>query len=1129
MTAGAGGESRRVVFAEFVGDPTKFIDSVSQMTDSIGDFGGQLGKLENRLSGHGKFVERSGKSYHATRRAQMNEFARMQGYESHLEMVLDRRRDMMFNSWLRMLAAVGVAYVGLKKMFFDTADASSKVEVAVNRQSAVLARAGVSAGELADEYLRLGKNAEKLIGLSATFARAGVVGHEAMVALSKVSGDLGDVIGMEAEKAGDALVALAQKAGIPLVNMENLASVSAHLATQFNISWDAIESAVGAAPDIANRLNIPVSSLAALGAAFEMAGIRGSKAGGAVADILNKLGGPELGRKLRLIGIDTDDFTKKLQTDPVKALQMITNYLDTMGEAGLRNITQLGVLSGEQVIALQNMSKRWGDIEAVTREAGIAWGDTSKLGEAAALVSSSLTDRLKDLWKTLGMIGARIGDYFKPIISAVVYVLEIAVDILGIIPSPILALGAAAVVAGVSLTGLIMAFVWGLGMITRAEGMMRKFAGALRMLSAGEIQAKLATVGRIAVQMKALIFDKLGIASEADKLILKQLNTAAEVKNTAAISANTLAQAASTTATNANTVATAANTKTTITSGLAESWVLLKKKAAVLWTWLMTKAELALGAVRKLGIAQNLAYAAGLVLQAIGFTTAATACFGFAAAEGAATAGAWALQMALNALGIGLIILAIVGLTYVFYRLYKMITSTSTAVQVLGVMIAAAILGPLGSVIAIIWVTVKLIRLFWNVGKAVFDGVRDAVFEILSPFIQVYKSLSVIYDMVVKKLSNAFYSFRGTGSAALSAIRTGVRLLLVYLNPLRYAFFVIGLAAKLMGYTIAVALDTIQELFSPVIDAFSELWVVIKNAFAPLAGIFASAKSSGSSLNIVLWAVSAAIKVLVYLFLYPLATGLRLLAFLIKNTINSILFFPRLLLPVFRFLREGVDKVIKTFRDFAYLLTYPLSKGISVLTTGVKTLGYIVDFVVSKIRAFFGGVASGAKTAASAISYLFIPFRTIANAADWVWDSLFGSGLFGIDTAILDLRSPFYNLIGYFSNTAEAAIRTKRTIQDMMDVARGNISIAAVTPEVVSNAASKALEMAIGVRPAAPMAAPARKAATPVRGALSPIVIPVTLTLEDEVIAKTVVKVSQEQLRLYHNMPASPMRGIPTF
>lgn len=449
-----------------------------------------------------------------------------------------------------------------------------------------------------------------------------------------------------------------------------------------------------------------------------------------------------------------------------------------------------------------------------------------------------------------------------------------------------------------------------------------------------------------------------------------------------------------------------------------------------------------------------------------------------AAATGIASAAMTVFNLILSLNPIGIVVLLIVGLVAAMYGLYKMLTSTNPKIKAMGVILALAFL-PLTTTIATLYVLYKVVAF-------VFGAIYDAIMETLAPIFTIADSLG----KAVEPIFNLFKSSGDAGDGFFAKLAKGIKFVFLYFTPLGQ--FILGLRAtfEILGAVVAGIFDGIYLALKPVIDAFSEVKKTFMEAIQPILDIFDSTASAGIDWGAMIQYVGSAVSVLTRYALAPLVWLLKAVAWYLNL--------------VFESWKKSIPQVISWFKLF------------------FKPVKDLWDTLVLIKKTLFGSsflhIAEGIASIMSPINMLKQAFVAVKNVLSAIADML--------------KNSIFARVIGWLMGGGDkkTAIATATAVPAVASTAAALTApemptTVTTAPPVISPLAAKAKAAVVSFEERE--APEVRTEAKPKGGRMPEIVVPVTLTLDGEVIASVVARSSAEKLVRFGNAPFSPMRGVP--
>jgi len=229
--------------------------------------------------------------------------------------------------------------------------------------------------------------------------------------------------GMSAEDAATNMAKVSQAFGLPITQVNNLASAVLRLADDTAATSEDIVKSLVRVAAAGNNMGLSVTFLSALEATLISAGISAERAGTRMQNALNRITG-NIGAFASLTNMSIQEFTTLLNTDAEGAIMKIVESLRNYGDstAIAAKTTQLfGEIGGTAILTLvNNYDQLITNVDSANKSFAAGLDLIKKSGEQAQTVSAQwqlLSNTLKQVALNNEGVVARIVEGFRETIS----------------------------------------------------------------------------------------------------------------------------------------------------------------------------------------------------------------------------------------------------------------------------------------------------------------------------------------------------------------------------------------------------------------------------------------------------------------------------------------------------------------------------------------------------------------------------------------------------------------------------------------------------------------------------------------------------------------------------------------
>ena len=292
---------------------------------------------------------------------------------------------------------------------------------------------------------------EEIAGVAEAAGQLGVKTKD-VVSFTKTMIDLGESTNLTAEEASTSIAQIANVMGTTGSEISRFGSTLVELGNNgASTEKDILEMSqrLSGAGKLAGATE---SDVLALSNAMASVGIRAELGGGVMSRVMNKMyedvktGGEGLENLASVAGVSSKQFAQAFESDPVRAVDMITKGLNGVKESGGNVVQTLGDIgvkgTGETQVMLQLAGA--GDLLSDSLDMGKeAWEQNSALAIEASKRYETAESKIKIAGNQIKDTAITLGGTFAPAVAAVVGGVGDMVETVGKAPKPVLQLGGA--------------------------------------------------------------------------------------------------------------------------------------------------------------------------------------------------------------------------------------------------------------------------------------------------------------------------------------------------------------------------------------------------------------------------------------------------------------------------------------------------------------------------------------------------------------------------------------------------------------------------------------------------------------------------------------------------------------
>jgi TP901 family phage tail tape measure protein len=319
--------------------------------------------------------------------------------------------------------------------------AAANVEMEMAKAGTALEYAGTSADEMGRRFLAAGKDAATLLPVAEMAGKMGIKGAEGIEEFTSLASTYGKAMGITAEAAGSSLARIGLATGKSTENLGLLASGMVALQNKTMVSSQSLQMLILRTADVAKEAKVGEAPIMALAAAFEQKGVQARMALQPISKMVELLGEGRIPgiRLATAIGLSGEKIREWEKLSPEEKMKMFATELGKMdADVAASKLKSLGIASGryaKQISGALRDSEKFNEMLGIASE---GMKDKTALEQEAEDREKTLTVQLKSLWTSLKAVGVEIGLALIPYVKVFVGVLKFFVDILKLIPTPVL-------------------------------------------------------------------------------------------------------------------------------------------------------------------------------------------------------------------------------------------------------------------------------------------------------------------------------------------------------------------------------------------------------------------------------------------------------------------------------------------------------------------------------------------------------------------------------------------------------------------------------------------------------------------------------------------------------------------
>lgn len=323
--------------------------------------------------------------------------------------------------------------------------------------------------------------ATELAEIAAIAGQLGISGSADIEAFIQVVSQIAVSSDLTVEAASNAFGRLGHIFDITTDKFQNLGSSIQGLAIETTATAASLVDFMQRVGPSGRLLGLTAQQAGALGATLIDLGLTAETAGTAMSNLFSRMAA-RTAKFARIAGVSAGELEAALGRNPLEAIKLLSVGINEIAKkSGVRAIAAMeGLgLEGQRVrtafLALSGSSKMLSKNMVIANE---EFADGTLLQRQFATMISGLRAQLSILANRFQALALSVGSVFVPPLTIAVRVLSFFVDLLNLVPRPILALGAAALAAVGGVIALVGIMMVGSAALIRFKVAMAVLAGA---------------------------------------------------------------------------------------------------------------------------------------------------------------------------------------------------------------------------------------------------------------------------------------------------------------------------------------------------------------------------------------------------------------------------------------------------------------------------------------------------------------------------------------------------------------------------------------------------------------------------------------------------------------------------
>lgn len=292
---------------------------------------------------------------------------------------------------------------------------------------------------------------EEIAGVAEAAGQLGVATKD-VVSFTKTMIDLGESTNLTAEEASTNIAQIMNVMGTSGDEVSKFGSALVELGNNGASTEKDILNMAQRLAGAGKLVGATEADILGMANAMASVGVRAELGGGVMSRVMNRMyadvksGGEGLTDLAQVAGVSSKDFAAAFESDPARAVAMITEGLNGVKDSGgnvIETMAQLGIKGTEETSVMLQLAGA-GDLLTDSLEMGAeAWEMNTALAVEAAKRYETSESRIKMAGNSIKDTAITIGGTFAPAVAGAVEAVGGFANAVGSIPEPVLRMGAA--------------------------------------------------------------------------------------------------------------------------------------------------------------------------------------------------------------------------------------------------------------------------------------------------------------------------------------------------------------------------------------------------------------------------------------------------------------------------------------------------------------------------------------------------------------------------------------------------------------------------------------------------------------------------------------------------------------
>ena len=266
----------------------------------------------------------------------------------------------------------------------------------------------------------------ELAGIAEIAGQLGVKGKDNILKFVKTISAVGVTTNMTAEQAATDFARIANVMGIPISDIDRMASSVVDLGNNFATSESEIIEMSKRIMGSGKTIGLSTQEVFGMSAALSSLGIQSEMGGSAISKamiIIDKsvaTGSEELEHYAKVSGMSTDEFSKMWKDKPVEAMSKVIMGLKDVSESGGNTFGVLEDLDLKSIRVTDTMLRLAGSEGGITEAVDLstkAWAENTALTDEAEKRYGTLASQIQITKNEFSLLAADIGEKLMPMIK----------------------------------------------------------------------------------------------------------------------------------------------------------------------------------------------------------------------------------------------------------------------------------------------------------------------------------------------------------------------------------------------------------------------------------------------------------------------------------------------------------------------------------------------------------------------------------------------------------------------------------------------------------------------------------------------------------------------------------------